>query len=403
MRQLRLPEDFTPGLDYTIPPVLTEAREADSLTLIEVLNGSRFHLISRYEEVKAVMTSSDVFSRDLRFDSAPRLTDGDITHMQGSLMNMEGGEHRRIRSSLSGFFNRAAVHAIGPTVTTIAKEVLGALDPQTNTSVDVLADYVEPTVTGFTSTFMGVTSTQWSQAQDLIHAQLDPNLSPEQTRQAGRDLITLAGKMLAEAPRGLDAPPTPISALAVAFDADEISGEEARDTCALLLMNVTDPLIPPLALGIYTLLRHDDQRQKAITKAAPWSDVALEVLRFHNNGYTNFPRMVLKRTTLRGVQLEPGDAVVTSTLAAAHDPRAFDEPDHFHIDRAEKTLIPFGSGPHFCLGNVVAREVIAVGLREFFNRFPDARLDPAASKVATVNEGFFACPQRIPVAVADTP
>lgn len=165
-------------------------------------------------------------------------------------------------------------------------------------------------------------------------------------------------------------------------------------------MNVTDPLIPPLALGIYTLLHHDGERLKATTETVAWSDVALEILRFHNNGYTNFPRMVLQPTTLRGVELEPGDAEVTSTLAAAHDPRAFADPDRFHIDRAEKTLVPFGSGPHFCLGNVVAREVIAVGVREFFDRFPNARIDRAMSNVATVNEGFFACPQQVHVTIA---
>src|SRR5699024_11825007 len=118
-------------------------------------------------------------------------------------------------------------------------------------------------------------------------------------------------------------------------------------TCALpislLLMNVTDPLIPPLSLGIYTLLRHENEQQKAKSGIASWENVSLEVLRFHNNGYTNFPRMVLQPTTIREVRLEPGDSVVTSTLAAAHDPRAFTEPDQFRVDRTETTFIPFGS------------------------------------------------------------
>lgn len=402
MYKLRLPQDFSPDPDYTLPPALSEAREADSLTLIEIPNGSRLHLISRYEEVKSVMTHSEVFSRDLRFDSAPRLTDGDITDMQGSLMNMEGREHRRIRNPLSGFFNRGAVHSIGPTVTTIASGVLDALELRAGASVDVLADYVEPIVTEFASTFMGISSTQWERAQDLIHAQLNPGLTPEQTRHAGRDLTALAEKLLSEASRELDTPPTPISALAVAFDAGQISGEEARDTCALLLMNVTDPLIPPLSLGIYTLLRHENEQQKAKSGIASWENVSLEVLRFHNNGYTNFPRMVLQPTTIREVRLEPGDSVVTSTLAAAHDPRAFTEPDQFRVDRTETTFIPFGSGPHFCLGNVAAREVIAVGLREFFNRFPDVQLAPSASSAATVTDGFFARPQQIPVTITST-
>lgn len=191
---------FVPEFADVIPPVLTDAREADTLTVVEVPNGSRFHLVSRYEEVKAVMTRSDVFSRGLRFDAAPRLTDGDITQMQGSLMNMEGGEHRRIRNPLSGFFNRGAVQAIGPTVALIATEVLDALESRAAARVDVLADYVKPMVTGFASTFMGVSPAQWGQAQDLIHAQLNPNLAPDQTRQAGQDLIALAEPMLVEAP-----------------------------------------------------------------------------------------------------------------------------------------------------------------------------------------------------------
>jgi len=40
------------------------------------------------------------------------------------------------------------------------------------------------------------------------------------------------------------------------------------------------------------------------------------------------------------------------------------------------------------------------GYVDFFDRFPSARIDRAMSNVATVNEGFFACPQQVHVTIA---
>ena len=53
----------------------------------------------------------------------------------------------------------------------------------------------------------------------------------------------------------------------------------------------------------------------------------------------------------------------------------FDDPHRFDIERenAGKHL-SFSGGRHFCLGAALARAEGEVGLRTFFERYPDARL-----------------------------
>ena len=41
----------------------------------------------------------------------------------------------------------------------------------------------------------------------------------------------------------------------------------------------------------------------------------------------------------------------------------------FDIDRENKTIIPFGSGPHICLGMHLAKLEVKIGLEEFFKTF----------------------------------
>jgi cytochrome P450 len=52
----------------------------------------------------------------------------------------------------------------------------------------------------------------------------------------------------------------------------------------------------------------------------------------------------------------------------------FPNPHHFDIERPNAGRhLAFSGGRHFCLGAALARAEGEVGLRAFFERFPDAR------------------------------
>jgi cytochrome P450 len=76
-----------------------------------------------------------------------------------------------------------------------------------------------------------------------------------------------------------------------------------------------------------------------------------------------------------GGETIPANArVLFSVLSANRDPRYFDDPDTFRLDRKDNRHISFGSGAHFCPGAWTARMEAAISLRIFIQRMPKLRL-----------------------------
>jgi cytochrome P450 len=92
-------------------------------------------------------------------------------------------------------------------------------------------------------------------------------------------------------------------------------------------------------------------------------------------------RFALNDTEVAGTPVAQGDLVVIYVAAANRDPAVFPDPNRFDIERenAGKHLA-FSGGRHFCLGAALARAEGEVGLRAFFDRFPDVRSAGAGSR-----------------------
>jgi cytochrome P450 len=64
-----------------------------------------------------------------------------------------------------------------------------------------------------------------------------------------------------------------------------------------------------------------------------------------------------------------GFPVLLLTGAATRDPREFEDPDVFDIDRARSVSIGFGHGVHSCLGAALARLEGRIALEELSARW----------------------------------
>jgi cytochrome P450 len=82
-------------------------------------------------------------------------------------------------------------------------------------------------------------------------------------------------------------------------------------------------------------------------------------------------RVVIKDTTLGGMDLKEGDSVLLAFAAGCRDPEVFADPAEAMLDRPNNNHIAFGTGTHKCLGERVARLELRVGLEEFLKAFPD--------------------------------
>jgi len=99
-------------------------------------------------------------------------------------------------------------------------------------------------------------------------------------------------------------------------------------------------------------------------------------------------------TVLAGQQIKAGEKVVMYFGAANRDPAAFERPETLDLSRDPNPHIAFGTGPHGCLGQHIARIEIDAMLVEVLTRMGDFEL-PSAPEWLPSN--FISGPKSMPL------
>jgi cytochrome P450 len=99
-----------------------------------------------------------------------------------------------------------------------------------------------------------------------------------------------------------------------------------------------------------------------------------EALRIESPVKADF-RLARRNTTVAGVDIAAGTPVMLLNGAANRDPRVFESPDEFRLDRPNaKMHIAFGRGPHSCPGGPLARVEGRVSIERILDRMRNIRL-----------------------------
>lgn len=134
-----------------------------------------------------------------------------------------------------------------------------------------------------------------------------------------------------------------------------------------------------IATTAINLIEHPDQRQKLIDDpGAEHMRVAVEEFIRWVSPVLNMKRTVTEKHEFHGQTLNPGDELLLMYPSANRDPRHFEAPDTYDVERQPNQHVAFGWGTHFCLGASVARLEIRLMFEELMKRIPDMRLAPGA-------------------------
>jgi cytochrome P450 len=89
-------------------------------------------------------------------------------------------------------------------------------------------------------------------------------------------------------------------------------------------------------------------------------------------------RLACKTTKVGDIDAPAGTTVMVSPGAANRDPRRFDDPHKFQLDRKNvREHIAFSRGIHSCPGAALARVEGRVSLERILDRMSDIRIDEA--------------------------
>jgi len=138
--------------------------------------------------------------------------------------------------------------------------------------------------------------------------------------------------------------------------------------------------------GMLALSENPVQREKLANDLSLLPSATEEILRFVS------PVISMRRTAtcdleLGGQKIRENEKVVMFYPAANRDPKAFENPDAFDIERDPNVHLAFGWGPHFCLGANLARGEIRSVFAELLTRLPDIEVSGEVRRLrsSTVN------------------
>jgi len=130
-----------------------------------------------------------------------------------------------------------------------------------------------------------------------------------------------------------------------------------------------------LSSALLMLAERPDLQEHLRTEPGRIPAFVEEMLRYESPIKSNF-RLVARSTNVAGIDLPAGTNVLVMNGAANRDPRRFEDPDEFHLDRPNVgEHVAFGRGIHACPGAPLARTEARIALERLLARLDGIRID----------------------------
>ena len=317
-----------------------------------------------------------------------------------SLLAVEPPAHTRYRKTVSSVFTARAVANLRDRVEETAAALLDRLAAQSGV-VDVVEQYCAQLPVAVISDILGVPERDRPRVLEfgeLGAPSLDIGLTWPQYRRVQSGLTGFDAWLADHLAtlRGSAGDDLMSQLIRAADEGALLDDAELRATAGLVLAAGFETTVNLLGNGIRMLIDAPEQLELLRARPQHWPGAVEEILRLDSPVQLT-ARFAAVDTELAGTPIRAGEMVVTYLAAANRDPKVFEEPHRFDITRPNAARhLSFSAGRHFCLGAALARAEGEVGLRAFFDRFPDARIGGAGIRRDTrVLRGWSALPVRL--------
>jgi cytochrome P450 len=307
-----------------------------------------------------------------------------------SLLAVEPPEHTRYRKTVSAVFTSRAVAALRDRVEQTATSLLDQLADQSGGSgvVDIVEGYCSQLPVAIISDILGVPERDRRRVLEfgeLAAPSLDFGLPWRQYRRVQEGIagfnfwLSSHLQQLRRAP-GDDLMSQLIQTAESGSAETYLNETELVAIAGLVLAAGFETTVNLLGNGIRMLLDTPEHLDTLRQRPELWPNAVEEILRLESPVQLT-GRVALNDVELVGRQIESGELVIVYLAAANRDPKVFPDPHRFDIERPNAGRhLTFSGGRHFCLGAALARAEGEVGLRTFFDRFPEVRAAGTGSR-----------------------
>ncbi|MET9861289.1 cytochrome P450 [Streptomyces smyrnaeus] len=373
-----------------VPDAYARLRAEEPVAEVTLPSGDTGHLVSRYDDVRAVLADPRCSRAATVLPQAPKLTA--VPFDAGGLFTMDPPEHTRLRALVSRAFTPRRVAAMRPRIAELAGELADTMAASHRTEGggprDLNAAFAFPFPVAVICELLGVPYADrerfrtWSDAVVSLTAH-----PPEEMLRHKRGLLAYLGELVAAKRRapGEDL----LSALVTVRDEEGGLSEAELLTMAMtLLIAGHETTVGVLGTSVFTLLRQPGRLALVPDDEEQLAALVEELLRINPIGDGGPLRVTTAPVEVAGRLLPANSAVIAAICSANRDADRFTDPDGFDPHRPSPAPhLAFGHGPHYCLGAPLARAELAIALRVLADRFPTMRLAVPAESV-TMHTGL---------------
>src|SRR5437588_3126654 len=309
-----------------------------------------FWVLSRYDDVLAGARAHSMLSsaESVTYARAP------IPMM----LTMDPPDHTRLRRIVARDFTPTAVGRWRPLIEKLSTEAVDAM--LARGTVDVVADLASPLPVKVIAEVLGVPAAdygqfrEWSDLAVESLALTDPDDSERAARAIGGILAMQAYFADLTEERRRQPRDDMLSRLVQPREDGALTSDEVFWFCLLLLVAGNETTTSLLGNILLAFAEHPDQWD--LVRARP----DLLPLAIEESVRRDAPIQGLFRTAVApypvgGGEVPAGGRLLLLFGAANRDPRRYDDPDCFAVERKATDHIGFGSGIHLCLGAHLAR------------------------------------------------
>ncbi|WP_205877004.1 cytochrome P450 [Mycobacterium camsae] len=306
----------------------------------------------------------------------------DAIRATASFLVMDGEDHRRLRGLIQQAFTLRNIRKLADWVAQTARERLDEIiDRGEGDFADLYAKYVPGRIFAH---FFGVERD--SEEQHIIMEAAERMLAWDDPRMAlGRDALTthveeamrIQAIALAQAEKCRKDPKDDLMSWVAnaEFEGKKLDDQEIMSFFSLLGSAANDTTRHTIAHAVRLFAQHPDQRDLLVEDLPARVGTAVEEVVRYSSPVMHFRRTALQDTTIGDAEIKKGEHVVMWYCSGNRDAEAFENPGKFDILRTPNDHLGFGAGgPHFCLGNTLARQMLSAVLTEIYTRIPDITL-----------------------------
>lgn len=381
--------------------VYREVREANGH--VHVQKGLGLCVVMGLEEGREVFRQGG----DLRFLEFQRVRQGNAVEgepycrgLRDFVLMKAGEDHKRVRGTFSRQFGPARVEAMRDQIAETAHSLIDRFAD--DGEVELMEAFAAPLVLSSITRLLDVPEedvpqiVEWLEGFKVAIQGLPMN--DQQLAMANSSIESLRSYFTGLLAQRRERPGDDLlSRLVAEADADNLTEDELVANAWGLYAAGGETTTGAVGNAVITLVEHPDQLQLLIEDPTLLPNAVEELMRFAGPGQAQF-RMLRHEIELAGCPI-PADTPIAIYFAASNrDPRCYEDPERFDITRdpPPRDHLGFGSGPHKCAGQHLARATLAAALTALFTRLDGVRI--AGDIEWPTDSMLFRGPVRLPIA-----